>query len=136
LPWQKTYHQNITNKDLSISCDSIYLLCLEDEGQSFHKNLRDHKVTLISPNTLYPQLVFITNLQFQLNVSQNAENIIKGLKEIRRNIGAFKDEYRKLGDKIRQAQTNYDAAGNSLNFVERGILELETRENTGKALPI
>jgi DNA recombination protein RmuC len=124
----KYYKQAFIDKlYLYLPSDSIYLLCMEDDG-TFHKQLRNLKVTLISPNTLYPQLVLIANLQFQLNVSQNAENIIRGLKEITRNISSFREEYRKLGDKIRQAQTNYDQANNSLSYVERGIMELETKE--------
>ena len=52
--------------------------------------------------------------------------MIKGLKQIHINILSFQEEFRKLGDKLRQAQTNYDSADRSLSIVSKEIRLLET----------
>lgn len=118
-------HNYLAKIMLYIPSDSIYLICLED--QEFHRKLNSYKISLVSPNTLYPQLVFIKSYQFNITVSNNAQKIIDGLKEISRNIKSFRDEYTKLGDKIRLAQQNYDATTRSLGQIENSILLLEDR---------
>jgi DNA anti-recombination protein RmuC len=73
--------------------------------------------------------MLIKAYQFRLEISQNAENIVLGLKQIQKNIDSFKNEYRKLGEKIRQAQQNYDQAEKNLLGVERNILLLDQSSN-------
>ena len=38
---------------------------------------------------------------------------------------AISEEFKKLGDKIRQAQVNYDSADKNLNLVQKTVLQLE-----------
>ena len=122
----KYYKHNFLAKImLYIPSDSIYLISLED--QEFHRKLNSYKISLVSPNTLYPQLVFIKSYQFNITVSNNAQKIIDGLKEISRNIKGFRDEYTKLGDKLRLASQNYEASTRSLGQIENSILLLEDR---------
>jgi DNA anti-recombination protein RmuC len=64
--------------------------------------------------------------QQQKFVNDHAVDMMKGLKQIHINILAFQDEFRKLGDKLRQAQTNYDSADRSLSVVSKEIRMLET----------
>jgi DNA recombination protein RmuC len=114
---------------LYLPSESLYNEVLDNEkNQEVAEFLRKYKVSLTSPNTLLPQLLLIRAYQFKLNVSQNAETIVAGLKQITKNIESFKDEYRKLGDKIRQAQQNYDDAERSLIRVEKNIVLLESQE--------
>ncbi len=44
---------------------------------------------------------------------------------MRKNVEAFREEFRKLGDKLRQAQANYDLADRSLLNVQNEVLKLE-----------
>lgn len=114
--------------------ESMYNEVLDTEkNQQVGEFLQKHKISLTSPNTIFPQILLIKTYQFKLQVSQNAENIVKGLQQIKKNIGSFKEEYRKLGDKIQQAQQNYDQANRNLIGVEKNIMLLETSEGVAEA---
>jgi len=114
---------------LYLPSESMYNEVLDSEkNQAVGEFLQKYRISLTSPNTIFPQILLIKTYQFKLQVSQNAENIVKGLKQIKKNIGSFKDEYRKLGEKIRQAQQNYDQAERNLIGVEKNINLLETSE--------
>ena len=115
--------------------ESMYNEVLDTEkNQQVGEFLQKHKISLTSPNTIFPQILLIKTYQFKLQVSQNAENIVKGLQQIKKNIGSFKEEYRKLGEKIRQAQQNYDQAERNLVGVEKNILLLESSEGVEEDL--
>lgn len=125
------YYKNgfIDSLLMYLPSESMYNEVLDTEkNQQVGEFLQKHRVSLTSPNTIFPQILLIKTYQFKLQVSQNAENIVKGLQQIKKNIGSFKDEYRKLGEKIRQAQQNYDQAERNLVGVEKNILLLETSE--------
>lgn len=114
---------------LYLPSESLYNEVLDSEkNQQVGEFLQKYKISLTSPNTIFPQILLIKTYQFKLQVSQNAENIVKGLGQIKKNIGGFRDEYRKLGEKIRQAQQNYDSAERNLIGVEKNILLLESEE--------
>ena len=108
---------------LYLPSDSMYSEVINNQGVM--ETLQKLKVTPASPATVFPLILIINQYQFKLKVSQNAEQIISGLSSVSKNIGSFRDEFRKLGDKIRQAQTNYDQADRSLIGVEKNILLLE-----------
>jgi DNA recombination protein RmuC len=111
---------------LYLPSDSLYNEVANDEQTVSY--LQKRKVSLASPSTIYPLIMLIVSYQFKQKVNENAEIIISGLHQVRRNIEGFKEEFRKLGDKIRQAQQNYDSADRNLLGVERNILMLEERE--------
>ncbi len=98
--------------------------------------LRNCRVTPTSPVTIFPVIIQIKIYQGQQLISQNAHNIIKGLGEIRKNVENFQDEFRKLGDKIRQAQDNYDKADKNLIGVVRHIDKLEYTEEKTERLSL
>jgi DNA recombination protein RmuC len=91
--------------------------------------LQKLKVTACSPTTIFPLIIMIQTHQYKLNINQNAENIINGLKAVGKNVQSFREEFRKLGDKMRQAQNNYNQASHSLDGVENNILRLSSNEN-------
>lgn len=124
---EKYYKNNFVDSlFLYLPSESLYNEVLDTEkNQEVLEFLRKQKVSLISPNTIFPQIMLIKAYQFRLEISQNAENIVLGLKQIQKNIDSFKNEYRKLGEKIRQAQQNYDQAEKNLLGVERNILLLD-----------
>lgn len=126
----KKYLKNhyLDNLLLYLPSDSMYLECLE-EGDKFMDFMSKLKVSLISPNTLFPQIVLLQNYQTQIKISNSAGVIIKGLSNIRKNLTSFKNEYDKLGDKLRQAQNNFDSASRSLDHVDRNIKALESTDD-------
>jgi DNA recombination protein RmuC len=115
--------------------ESMYNEVLDTEkNQQVGEFLQKHKISLTSPNTIFPQVLLIQTYQFKLRVSQQAENIINGLGKIKKNISSFREEYRKLGDKIQQAQQNYDQANRNLIGVEKNILLLGADEGVTEDL--
>ena len=128
---EKYYKNNFVDSlFLYLPSESLYNEVLDTEkNQEVLEFLRKQKVSIISPNTIFPQIMLIKAYQFRLEISQNAENIVLGLKQIQKNIDSFKNEYRKLGEKIRQAQQNYDQAEKNLLGVERNILLLDQSSN-------
>ncbi len=106
--------------------DSMYSEVVNN--QQVLETLQKLKVTPASPATVFPLVMIINQYQLKMQVSQNAESIIQGLQSVSKNINSFREEFRKLGDKIRQAQTNYDQADRSLIGVEKNILSLKSNE--------
>ncbi len=90
------------------------------------------KVTPVSPVTIFPIISNIRVVQQRENINENAENIIKALSGVKKNILTFQDEFRKLGDKLRLAQTNYTTAENSLMNVTGQISQLEYSGSNSK----
>jgi DNA recombination protein RmuC len=91
--------------------------------------LQKAKVTPAGPSTIFPLIMLIKEYEFKQNVNQNAEAIIKGLNQIKKNVVSFREEFRKLGDKIRQAQQNYDTADRNLTTVYTTVERLEHKSS-------
>jgi DNA recombination protein RmuC len=89
--------------------------------------LQKLKITPASPSTIFPIILLLKEYQFKHNINENAEDIIKGLTHIKKNVESFKSEFRKLGDKIRQAQTNYETADKNLSIVQSTVERLEDK---------
>jgi DNA recombination protein RmuC len=110
--------------------DSMYTMVADNE--STISALQKRGVTPISPITVFPIILGIKTYEYHDSINQNAETIIKGLKVIDKNIASFQDEFRKLGDKLRIAQTNYESADRSLFLVSKEIksLDVNTRQES------
>ncbi len=106
--------------------DSMYTEVANDEDTLVA--LQKLKIAPVSPVTIFPLIVMIRTYQFKETVNQNAEQIIQGLGKIKDHILVFQDEFRKLGEKIRQAQQNYDTADRSLTVVQTTVKKLESVE--------
>ncbi len=111
---------------LYLPSDSMYNEVVNDPEimESIHKT----KVTPVSPTTIFPIILLVNAYEFKLKVNENAEMIIQGLQKVSKNVDSFREEFRKLGDKIRQAQTNYDVADKNLVGLQSNILKLESAE--------
>jgi DNA recombination protein RmuC len=109
-----------------IPSDGLYTELQND--QEIVSSFATLKVTLASPNSIMPMILALSDYDLRIKVNQNAEKIISGLKKIAKNVDAFQNEFRKLGDKLRQAQTNYDEADKNLVGLKREVLTLENRE--------
>jgi DNA recombination protein RmuC len=110
LPSDSMYNEVVNNPEIS-------------------EKLRNLKVTPISPTTLFPIISVINGYEFRLRVHANAEMIMAGLQGVSKNVDSFREEFRKLGDKIRQAQDNFDKADRNLVGLQNNILKLEHQEN-------
>lgn len=115
-----------------------YLLIYLPSDSMYSEVASDHEivsalqklnVSPISPVTIFPLILLIKTYQFKDHINKNAEQIILGLTKIKENVRSFQEEFRKLGDKIRQAQQNYDSAEKSLVTVEKTVDRLESAES-------
>jgi DNA anti-recombination protein RmuC len=106
-----------------IPSDGMYMEIVGDPETS--EAIQKTKVTLVGPTTIFPLILLILAYERQINVNERAEDIILGLEKVSRNVTSFRDEFRKLGDKIRQAQDNYDKADRNLANVQRTVSTLE-----------
>jgi DNA anti-recombination protein RmuC len=84
------------------------------------------KITPTSPTTLFPLIILISEYQLKQRINENAQIIIDGLKGLKQNVLSFREEFRKLGDKLRQAQLNFDSADKSLDSMNKTVTKLES----------
>jgi len=112
--------------------DSMFAEVVNDSKtmESLYKN----HINPASPTTIVPILSMIQQYEFKLKIQDNAEVIIKGLNTVRKNVNSFREEFKKLGDKIRQAQQNYETADKNLNVVQKTILQLENNNLENQVL--
>ncbi len=87
--------------------------------------LQKYRINPASPTTIVPILAMIRQYEFKLKVQDGAEEIMAGLKVVKKGVDSFKEEFKKLGDKMRQAQSNYDSAEKNLNLVHKTVDLLE-----------
>jgi len=105
---------------LYLPSDSMYLEAINN--QQLSESLAKLKVSCISPNSILPMLTLINSYHLKQQVTEQAEFIISGIKKIRDNVAAFQDEFRKLGEKLRLAQDNYDKAERNILSVQRTVV--------------
>jgi DNA recombination protein RmuC len=111
---------------LYLPSDSMYTMIADNE--TLIASLQKKGVTPISPITIFPIILGIKTYQHHDNINENAEIIIKSLKNIGKNIVSFQDEFRKLGAKLKNAQDNYELADRSLTLVSKEIKLLDNKE--------
>lgn len=121
---QKYYKTNtLDSLLLYLPSDGMYAEAVNDE--SLLKHLAKSKVTITSPATLFPLIIILNEYQFKQKVNEHAQEIIDGLRVVKQGVKNFREEFRKLGDKMRQAQNNYDTADKSLFQVTSTVERLE-----------
>jgi DNA recombination protein RmuC len=106
--------------------DGMYVTVAENT--SLVNELQKLGVMPVSPITIFPMIMGAKTYYSNKFVNENAKQIMQGLDNIKKNVATFQDEFRKLGDKIKQAQQNYDKAGENLLGVERTVNQLEQKE--------
>ena len=116
-------HQTVDLMIIFFPSEGIYNEVVNhDETLKF---LQTNKIQPASPSTIFALIMLLKSQQYKLHINQNAQLIIDGLKVVRKNVEAFREEFRKLGDKLRQAQANYDLADRSLLNVQNEVLKLD-----------
>ena len=103
--------------------ESMYSEAVGDE--KLMENLQKLKINLTSPSTFFPLIMLVQAYRFKYYVNQHAEEIVAGLKKVQKNMLAFRNEFNKLGDKLRQAQSNYDSSQKEFGLVQSAIITLD-----------
>ena len=91
------------------------------------QKLQKINVMPVSPITIFPILTGLRTYYSNKFINENAKDIMKGLDTIRKNMASFRDEYRLLGEKLRQAQQNYEKASDNLLSVEKTMIQLDNK---------
>jgi DNA anti-recombination protein RmuC len=113
---------------LYLPSESMYAQAVDD--YKLMEEMQKLKITLTSPSTFFPLIMLVQTYRFKHEVNQRAEEIVDGLKKIKKNIISFREEFDKLGDKLRTAQDNYDKSRKNLGVVQTAIYSLEAPVNT------
>ena len=108
--------------------DSMYVLVTEN--LELMTKLQKLCVSPVSPATFFPFIMTMKAYYTKIQISENANQIIDSMRVIQKNIGAFQDEFRKLGEKLNQAQNNYDLASAKLTKVDKEVLKLDCIQET------
>jgi DNA recombination protein RmuC len=131
--YEKTKHFDYVM--MYVPTDSLYSYIVSNE--TLVSYLHKRKITPTSPNTILPLVILVQDYNFKLFMNSNAEYILNGLKQVSKNVQSFQEEFRKLGDKLKQAQGNYDIAQRSLDTVTTKVSSLEVNEKKElEALPL
>jgi DNA recombination protein RmuC len=107
--------------------DSMYNEVVNDLETA--ETLQRANVTPISPTTIFPLILIIKNYEMKIKINEEAEQILEGLKKVALNVDSFRDQFKKLGDKLRQAQTNFDQADRSLLKMSDNVARLHRDDN-------
>ncbi len=114
-----------------IPAEAVYYEIVNNIGRKF--DLANYawskKVILTSPNTIYLTLRTIEHWFRDTQVSQRTQEILKGLNKINRDAGKLMDDFRKLGNHLRNATSAYDNSEKRLSlFSDKVDRLLETKE--------
>lgn len=111
-----------------LPAESLYYELLHHAGQfDILQKAWNKKVIITSPNTFYLTLRVLENWINQEKVSRQTMMIIKKLGAIQKDTEKLKEDFRKLGVHIKNAQSAYDSADKRLELWEGkvgSVLEL------------
>ncbi len=116
IPSEAVFYELIANKDF-----------VEEGG--LYDYARSQNVFLVSPLTFWAYLTAISHGLQGLEIGRRAEEILSGLQSLASKIREFSDsEFRVLGDQLRNATHNYDAAREKVRVIEADLVSLERLE--------
>jgi len=113
---QKKYHEQFDNSInfviMVIPYEPGYQAALMHDGELFNDG-QEKRVYVVSPITLMPILSLIANTWRQMNLSKNAEDVVKQAQELSKRLRKFESLYDVLGTKITKVGKAYDATVSS-----------------------
>lgn len=113
IPSEAVYYELIANKDF-VEKDGVY------------DYARSQDVFLVSPLTFWAYLTVIAQGLHGMEVGRRSEEILSSLQSIASHIQQFaSDEFRLVGDHLRNAQAKYDAAQKELRDITDGLADLK-----------
>lgn len=85
---------------------------------------RQKKVTLASPNTFYSALRTIEHWFKSIQISRQTQEILKKLERVHQDSEKLMDEFRKLGNHLRNASSAYDDSEKRLSLLDERVEKL------------
>lgn len=117
-----------------IPAEAVYYEIVNNIGRKF--DLAGYawskKVILTSPNTIYLTLRTIEHWFRDTQISRRAQGILKGLNRINRDASKLMDDFRKLGNHLRNATSAYDSSEKRLSLFSDKVDKLLEIKETKK----
>lgn len=82
---------------------------------------RDKKITLASPNTFYSALRTIEHWFRSIQISRQTQEILKKLERVHQNSEKLMDDFRKLGNHLRNASSAYESSEKRLFLLDEKV---------------
>jgi DNA recombination protein RmuC len=86
------------------------------------------RIVVVSPTTILSVIYAISMVKDKIAINNNAHTIQDYLLKVEKSIGKFREEYDKLGRKLREAQDVYDKSSNHVSQVEVQISKVKKLE--------
>ena len=117
-----------------IPSEQIYTLVLDAQADLIDEALAK-KIVLASPLTLYAMLAVMRQAAENANLMKTADEVLKLLGEFYRQWGRYNEELDRLGQRIQQAASQYDAVRTTrTNMLQRPLERIEELRRS-RALP-
>jgi DNA recombination protein RmuC len=91
-------------------------------------SLNNLKVVPISPTTILTVIYAISIMRSKLLINEHASLIQANISKIEKGMYSFKEEYRKLGEKLGQAQQNYSNVNTYVGNIEQYVKDVKIFE--------
>jgi DNA anti-recombination protein RmuC len=109
-----------------IPSDSMYNEVAND--QITMDKLHRLRIVVVSPTTILSVIYAISMVKDKIAINNNAHTIQDYLLKVEKSIGKFREEYDKLGRKLKEAQDVYDKSSNHVSQVELQIGKVKKLE--------
>jgi len=107
----------------------FYEIMFNLKGENLAEYARSKKIVLASPNTIYLTLRTIIDWFRETQISRQTQEILKRLSKIQSDADRLMEDFRKLGNHLRNATSAYDNSEKRLSlFSERVDKLLETQK--------
>jgi DNA anti-recombination protein RmuC len=113
------YGKHFDHLLMYLPSDSMYNEVAHD--RSTLDSLNKLKVVPISPTTILTVIYAISILRTKLLINKNAQQMQANVSKIEKSLFSFKEEYRKLGEKLRLAQVNYDVVEGHVRSIDKDV---------------
>ncbi len=90
---------------------------------------REKNVILASPNTIYLTLKAIEHWFRDTQISRKTQEIIKGISKIQKDSTKLKDEFRKLGNHLKNATSAYERSDKRLDMFDSKVEKLTDKND-------
>ena len=107
----------------------FYEIMFNLKGENLAEYARSKKIVLASPNTIYLTLRTIIDWFRETQISRQTQEILKRLSKIQSDADKLMEDFRKLGNHLKNATSAYDNSEKRLSlFSEKVDKLLETQE--------
>jgi DNA recombination protein RmuC len=112
---------------LFVPSESLYYEILKLPELTEH--CRKVKVSVVSPNTLASTLYAVALAFRGYEMQENAKALLRSIQDMDKHFQNFRKDFANIGQRIRQAQDDYEKAGRDLDRFDKTITKLRDGES-------